>query len=82
MISKETIELIEKKSNSKILDLFYTIKIYPQLAFSLMFSQTNIPLDDFTDEFGSLFWNSVDKTLKNFTNKEKYIIVPIQYIFR
>lgn len=70
-----------KKLKEPILDTFYSIKAdFPQVMFSILFNNENIPIDDMQEEYVFPFWESWTKTFVNYTKntKEKYMFIPVQ----
>jgi hypothetical protein len=53
---------------------------YPQLKFSLMFTENGMEIKDFSDVYDAWFWNSDTLELKNLSSKPpgRSLIVPVQ----
>jgi hypothetical protein len=85
-ISKSTFETIEKESKQTILNTYYTLKPiqnYPQLKFSQLFNDYNVPQKDLTGNIEILFWDSPSNSIKDFSKvkNNEYIFLPCQSIY-
>jgi GR25 family glycosyltransferase involved in LPS biosynthesis len=78
VVSRETFEKL-----GNVLGEYNRMKLvetYPQLKFSYMFSLNEIPIEDITDYYKILFWDSVKKTINNYSSDsvKTELIVPVQ----
>lgn len=86
-ISKKTVEYMNDLCNLNILNEYYKLSGYPQLKFSQLFNNFNIPHKDLTNNNIILFWDSPSQKIKDFSNDDKkreeknLIFIPIQYIY-
>ena len=83
IVSRTTINHIGENA----LEKFYYIKInrYPQVNFSHLFLQNNVPIKDFRDRYRVLFWNSWEEHIEDYSVKdvsEHHIFIPVQFIAR
>jgi hypothetical protein len=65
------------------LQMYYdmaSLEKYPQLRFSLLFTENGMEIKDFSDVYDAWFWNSETEELKNLSAKpcERTLIVPVQ----
>jgi hypothetical protein len=79
IISRESFE----KIGTNILQKFYAISsLYPQLSFSIMFINDNVPLLDLQDEYVFPFWDSTRRQMVTYSRcaavDTRYIIIPVQ----
>lgn len=77
LVSKETVKRIKNP-----LKQFYNIHVnrWPQVNFSHLFFQNNIPISDFRDKYSILFWNSHEQRLETYSTLGYYhVFKPIQF---
>ncbi len=77
LVSRETVRTLG-------LDSFYAItnSPYPQVNFSTMFINANIPILDFRNHFRIYFWNSSNDQVENYSRcvSPFHVFIPVQCI--
>ena len=78
LVSRQTFETM----GQSILEKFYDIPHYSQLAFSELFTRHNIPIFDWADKYVAIFWSSLRGQISVYSPIEttEYMLLPIQYL--
>jgi hypothetical protein len=81
IISSDTLKKINDPLNT-----FYSYHLYPQIGFSFLFYNNNIPLADYSDYFRVPFWNHTEAKIIDFSNNKEIkeaCIVPVEeFLFK
>lgn len=78
VISSDTMKKLDTP-----LEIFYKYHEYPQIDFSYLFTDNNIPLADYTEYFKLPFWNHLTQEIVEFNNDilvTNFCFVPIEKI--